>query len=337
MKVLVIGGTRFLGHYAAETLARRGHEVLVFHRGMHREASCEGGPGAPEHIHADRHDRAALDAAVARVEAVVDIDARNDENSRALVELAQGRVSRVVFVSSVHVYQGLDEEPTQPVPFREETSLLRSELLYPYRGMGAGMDDFDALLLERGARAALTDAATSVVALRMPQIYGPRDYFAREYPWIRAAQDGRSVLLMGTGLSWLVQRVWVRDAALATALAVETASTGFRAFNVGEWEVATTKQLAQAVGEVLGHRFEVAAVPDEILPPHLAWLGHKAQHQWADTSAFRRWSGFQELGPASDALRETVAWHVEHPPSEETWPAPDYAAEDEILQLLREG
>ncbi|MBV9264233.1 MAG: NAD-dependent epimerase/dehydratase family protein, partial [Candidatus Eremiobacteraeota bacterium] len=45
MKVLVLGGTRFLGRHIVEALAARGHEVVAFHRG---ETRCELPDGVEE-------------------------------------------------------------------------------------------------------------------------------------------------------------------------------------------------------------------------------------------------------------------------------------------------
>jgi len=51
MKLLVIGGTHFVGRHAVEQAVERGHEVTVFHRG-----GSEPGDGFPDvqHVHGDR-------------------------------------------------------------------------------------------------------------------------------------------------------------------------------------------------------------------------------------------------------------------------------------------
>ena len=49
MRILIIGGTRFVGRHLVAAAIARGHEVTVMHRGV----ECSGAPGA-EHLHADR-------------------------------------------------------------------------------------------------------------------------------------------------------------------------------------------------------------------------------------------------------------------------------------------
>ena len=50
MRILLIGGTRFLGPFVVRRLVAAGHEVAVFHRGRTHAAL----PGAVEHISGDR-------------------------------------------------------------------------------------------------------------------------------------------------------------------------------------------------------------------------------------------------------------------------------------------
>src|SRR5437870_153270 len=105
MRVLVIGGTGFIGRNVVRHLVRIGHEVAVFHRGS-TEAAL---PAEVQHIHGGRE---SLDAHLPRFrrfrpDAVVQmvIPSGNDRTARALVETFKGVASRSVVTSSRDVYQ----------------------------------------------------------------------------------------------------------------------------------------------------------------------------------------------------------------------------------------
>ncbi|HEV2892922.1 MAG TPA: NAD-dependent epimerase/dehydratase family protein, partial [Actinomycetota bacterium] len=133
MRVMVLGGTRFIGAAVVEELDAYGHELLIVHRGEHEPA------GLPEadHLHAQRQDLPHLRGAVDDFgpEAVVD----NCPYSAADAETALAAVGgdvRLLVVSSMDVYRAfgavLAGTETDPLPI-DETAPVRPER-YPYRG-----------------------------------------------------------------------------------------------------------------------------------------------------------------------------------------------------------
>src|SRR5690242_12282670 len=107
MRLLILGGTIFLGrHVAAEALAR-GHEVTLFHRGRHGNDLF---PEA-EHLHGDRAgDLAALRGR--RWDAAVDTSGYRPEDVAASSALLAGAgVEHLAFVSTCNVYPTWPGEP----------------------------------------------------------------------------------------------------------------------------------------------------------------------------------------------------------------------------------
>src|SRR3954451_23961432 len=99
MRLLVLGGTIFLGrHVAAEALAR-GHDVTLFHRGRH---GADLFPEA-EHLLGDRAaDLSALEGR--RWDAAVDTSGyRPDDVAASSARLAAARVEHLSFVSTCNV------------------------------------------------------------------------------------------------------------------------------------------------------------------------------------------------------------------------------------------
>jgi len=99
MRILVLGGTRFLGRHIVERLALCGHRVVCFHRGQTRAAL----PAGVEERYGDRN--AGLDAIVGEPwDAVVDTCCYRPEQMRATLKL---RTDRYLLISTANVYADL--------------------------------------------------------------------------------------------------------------------------------------------------------------------------------------------------------------------------------------
>ncbi|HET6814700.1 MAG TPA: NAD-dependent epimerase/dehydratase family protein, partial [Actinomycetota bacterium] len=177
MRVMVLGGTRFIGAAIVEELHAHGHELLVVHRGEHEPAD----PAEADHLHADRQDLPHLRGPVDEFdpEAVVD----NCAYSAADAETALAAVGdvRLLVVSSMDVYRAfgavLAGTETDPLPV-DETSPVRSER-FPYRGRPHPSPDADTYEKLDVEDAYLARAAT---VCRLPMVYGERDHQRREEP-----------------------------------------------------------------------------------------------------------------------------------------------------------
>ena len=118
MKVLVIGGTLFIGRALVEELVKSGHEVAV----LHRKPKHDFGRRV-ENIQADRNDAAAMREALStrRFEAVFDNvydweRGTTAEQVEATVRACGDRLSRYIFLSSVAAYgDGLNHKESDPL------------------------------------------------------------------------------------------------------------------------------------------------------------------------------------------------------------------------------
>jgi 2'-hydroxyisoflavone reductase len=173
VRVLVLGGTVFLGRHAAETALRRGHRVTVFTRGIHGEP-----PAGAEHLTGDR-DRSLAPLCNRTWDAVIDTSGYHPAQVEASATLLAGVAERYVFVSSVSAYR---DWPAQPVG---ETS--------PVHDTG---DDYGALkaACERAAEAAMPGRVTHV---RAGQIVGTHEYAFRLAWWVARIGLGGTVIAPG--------------------------------------------------------------------------------------------------------------------------------------------
>src|SRR5690348_2035788 len=103
MRVLVLGGTLFIGPPAVRRLVANGHEVAVFHRGKSNAPL----PDSVQHIHGDRAQLGDFAGDFRRFapEVVLDMRCLTERDGQTLVELFSGVARRLVAVSSVDVYR----------------------------------------------------------------------------------------------------------------------------------------------------------------------------------------------------------------------------------------
>jgi nucleoside-diphosphate-sugar epimerase len=322
MRVMVLGGTRFIGAAVVEELHAYGHELLVVHRGEHEPAEL---PEA-EHLHAQRQDLPHLRGPVGEFdpEAVVDVCAYSAADAETALA-AVGDDTRLLVVSSMDVYRAfgavLAGAETDALPL-DETSPVRSER-YPYRGRPHPSRDADTYEKLDVEEAYLARAAT---VCRLPMVYGERDHQRREEPLLRRARAGRDRVPAGSG-GWLWTRGYVRDVAAGIRLALESDATVAEVLNLGEARTWSMGLWARHVLEAAGSGAELVRVPDVLLPDDLKALGTIPQHLLVDSSKARDLLGWTETDP-HEALNRSVAWHLANPPEGAD---ADFGADDRAL------
>jgi 2'-hydroxyisoflavone reductase len=299
MKLLILGGTRFLGRHVAEQALARGHQLTLLHRGQSGPALF---PQA-EHRLADRDgDLAAL--ARGEWDAVIDTSAYFPRQVRALAACLAGRVGHYQLVSSVSVYAGFDEPGTT-----EEAALqtLADPEVQTVTGETYG-----------GLKAACEAAAQAgfpgqCLVNRPGLLVGPHDPTGRFTWWVRRMAAGGDVLAPGDPLG-PVQFIDARDAAAWMLLQAERRTLG--RFNLtGPGQPLTWGALLETAASALNPQARLEWVDEAfVLEQGLApwsdlpvWLPRESAglHQVAIGRALA--TGLQ-CRPLPQTLRETAAW-----------------------------
>lgn len=203
-RLLILGGTGFIGPPMLEYAVNRGHEVTIFTRG-NREPSIAG----IEHLVGDRNDD--LSALEGREwDVVLDNNARDYRWVQRTTELLKDAVDQYVFVSSISAYAGeaLGYEFTEDAPVAGVT--VDSPLAEPPEGFVMGEE------LEYGPTKAMSEqiieaafpGRTTIV--RPGFIVGPGDPTDRFTYWPARIHAGGEVLAPGDGND-PVQVIDVRD------------------------------------------------------------------------------------------------------------------------------
>ncbi|HEY1419083.1 MAG TPA: NAD-dependent epimerase/dehydratase family protein [Candidatus Dormibacteraeota bacterium] len=307
MKVIVLGGTRFIGRAIVDELAGAGHEVMVVHRGR-----LEPDDMPPvHHLHAERPELVdhAAELRAFKPDAAIDCRALTRSDSEiAIAALPDG--IRLVVISSVDVYRAFgalnDERETDPVPLDEESPVRPTR--FPYRGKTPGLEDYDKLDVED------VYLAHGATAMRLPMVYGEHDYQRREEFILRRVRAGRSRIPFGSG-QWLACRGYVRDIARGVHLALQTPAAAGEVMNLCEDRTYSMRMWSRMILDAAGSSAELVQVPDALLPEDLAPTGTMAQHIVASARKARTMLGWTTSDP-EESLRTTVEWHLANPPSE---------------------
>jgi nucleoside-diphosphate-sugar epimerase len=314
MRVVILGGTRFVGRAIAAALVDRGDVVLLCHRGQTEPRDLP----AAEHLHVDRAELSSVQADLAafRPDAVVDVSGRREQDAEiALAALPDG-IKRIV-ISSGDVYRAFDslhhDRQTDALPLAEDAP-LRPQGEIP----GAAMDNIG---LERQY------LARGGIALRLAMVYGEYDEQRRFEFILRRVRGGRGQIPIGSG-SFLFSKVYVGDMANAVLAALDRDVTS-ESFNICEPFTAPFRLFAQQILNVAGSDAELVTVPQAALPEDMSITGEVSQHLMMDPTKARERLGWV----ARSALDRSVRWHLDNPPGE--WDH-DFSIDDAALLTVRE-
>ncbi len=308
MKILMIGGTRFVGRHLAEAALAAGHELTLFHRGQsHRGLFPEA-----EEILGDRD--GGLDALESGAwDVVLDTCGYVPRVVAASADALRGRVERYAFISTISVYDW-----PQPAGVREDTGPLGT------------MDDESVEEIDQKTYGPLKVLCEKALDERFPGatlhvraglIVGPWDTTDRFTYWpVRAARGGPMVAAGNPDGD--LQFVDGRDLAAWTIRALEAGLTG--PYNVtGPEHRLTMGSFLETVRDTVGPSAELVWMPE-------AWLLEQEVQEWSD---FPFWMKEKSdnggilavdnakavqagltFRPLPETIRDTLAWfEAEHP------------------------
>ena len=258
-RILILGGTRNLGHFTALRLLEGGHSVTVLNRGI----TADDLPADVERLHAAREDSAAMQQVLSgrSWDVVIDTTSYTGSDVRAACSVLRGRCERVVFISTGQVY--LVRRNIHP-PFRE--SDYEGELI---PAPPAGTSDHDNWLYgvnKRDAEAEYRKFANDISAtsLRLPMIASERDHYGRIQGYVARVQDGGPILIPDdAGLP--IRHVYVHDVTAVIEHLVTSSWFGYRAFNVSYGESVSLSDFLRLLGAELNKEVSTIHVKRELL------------------------------------------------------------------------
>jgi 2'-hydroxyisoflavone reductase len=323
-RVLVIGGTLFIGRTLVDQLLERGDDVVIMHRG-------QGTPFGERvrEIRCDRNDipgvHAALDGAAFDIvyDNVYDWQRGTTAEQVSAAALATSHgLRRYVFTSSVAAYGGgTDHDERDPLAPPDDPNDYNRNKAESERALFA-------LHREQGI---------PVTTLRPAFVYGPHNPFDREaFFWDRIVAE-RPVIIPGDG-SRPMQWAHSSDVARAAICAAESDLALGHAYNLGNDPPITQVEFVEALGRAAGRQPRLVHIPRELI--EAAGGGLMAPPLYFGTYldlppiTIRVTRLSSELGlqltPLDDGLRQTFLWY-----RRQQRPPPDFTWEDQLLAAGR--
>ncbi|MFL5346176.1 MAG: SDR family oxidoreductase [Hyalangium sp.] len=306
-KILILGGTGFLGPALVEAALPRGHTLTLFNRGKTHPGLFPN----VEQLHGDRDgDLKALEGR--KWDAVIDTSGYVPRIVKASAELLAPNVEQYVFVSSISVYKdgsqyGVDEN--SPVATVEDE---KTEDVSQYYGALKALS-------EKAVQAAMPGRATVV---RPGLIVGQGDSTDRFSYWpVRVARGGE-VLAPGDGED-PIQFIDVRDLAAFIIGLVERRTVG--TFNaLGPAQTLTMRELLEACKAASGGDATFTWVEwswlveqQKVMPwtNMPVWLPRQGEDKgMCKISNARALAQGLTFRPTVDTARDTLAWFKTLPP-----------------------
>ena len=310
MRVLIIGGTGFIGQWIVRALVENHCEVQVFHRGRTTAAL----PPSVSHIQGERAELPRFAPLFRAWAPDVVLDSFvSDRDDLVLVNRATDEIPcRFVILSSMDVYRAYGiycrlEEGAPDTAMLNENAPLRS-VLYPYRKNAASVDDlmyrYDKIPAEQFA---LDEMNRPVTILRLGKVYGPKDPQRHAQDYLEQIRRGE-VRWPKERSEWRWSRTYVENAADAVALAIAGKTGASRIYNVADEPAPTEREWIGAVARANGGDVEIQASTEssESADRRYEWR----QHLCADTTRIRKELGWREKFDLEEALRRTFAGEI---------------------------
>jgi nucleoside-diphosphate-sugar epimerase len=334
MRILVIGGTNFIGPPVVAGLHQLGHTVAVYHRGQHEPEL----PRNVRHVHSAAAGIPVLHFPLELTRPAPDVVLHmfpvGRDDMLAAADHFAGRVRRMVALSSGDVYRayarllGIEPGPLEPMPL-DENARLR-ETRYPYRHQATGPGDwtyhYDKILVEQ---ALMGHPGVEGTVLRLPAVYGPGDPYRRLRSYIKRMHDRRAVILLDNlQYTWRWTHGYVENIAAAITQAVVDERASGKTYNLGEAKTPTLASRVRHLGELMGWRGRIVCLESDKMPRHLRPPYQPRQDLVMDSTNLRSDLGYVEARTIEQGLRESIAWELTHSPVEGDPGAREYAAED---------
>ena len=314
LKICFVGNSRFIGRVCAEAALARGHSVSVLHTGKY--------PGLVEgaSYRVAERDPAAMRDALGALgpDLVLDTQCMCEEDAQALLSASRGLTTRLLVLSSQDVYAQfgrlLGHPGPEPEALVQETSPLT--VPFPYRGVAGhrGGERYDKKEVERVLREGAGDYR-SVVALRLPAVYGRHDS-TRRFGWVLDALDrGEHTFPAIEGGAWRWTHGHIDEIAAASLDVAEAAPEGWEAFNLGDPETPSVGEWVLEIAAAVGVEATLEPCTGE-LPEAFSHLGAMPNDFVVGTSKVEPLLGERRRLSRAERLSDLVAWLRQSRPDE---------------------
>ena len=306
-KILIIGGTRNMGFYLAQRLAKAGCDLTLLNRGVTKDEL----PANIHRLHVDRSDRRQMQRALLAksFDIVIDFVLYSQEEAASAINIFRDHVEHYIAVSSGQVYL-VRESIHRPFSEKDYDGRLipaPKENSYAYEEWRYGM-------LKRDVEDQLSQewegTGFPYTALRLPMVNSVRDQYHRLYNYYLRLRDGGVILVPETP-NYALNHVYALDVVAVIMHLIESGNGKGQAYNIAQDEHVNLQDFLRTMADVMNVDLQLVRVKRSEL---------EAQGFLPDCSPFsERWMSAldnsrskAELGIRYTPLRDYLAHLVRH-------------------------
>ncbi|MBA2941576.1 NAD-dependent epimerase/dehydratase family protein [Paenibacillus sp. CGMCC 1.16610] len=320
MKILILGGTKFLGRALTEAAIAQGHDVTLFHRGLH---DANAFPNV-RHIIGDRNND--LDLLQGREwDAVIDTSGYEPESVLAAAEQLKNQVKHYTFISTISVYEDLKKvNVNEAAPVAKLTDQMDPGQKY-------------------GAKKALCELAVQqefpnqTLVIRPGLIVGPYDVSDRFTYWPARFHRGGEVLVP-LPKERKLQFIDVRDLSAWIIRLVEQEMVGTLHASGSDY---TMEEVVQACTQTTQHEVICTWVPEEFLVANEVgewmemplWIQSDSLVGMFSLDNAKAFANGLTTRPLIEIVRDTLAWDQSRSMTAVRAAGMDPAREEELLLI----
>lgn len=297
MKVLIFGGTRFMGKYVSDTLLAAGWQVAIANRGT-RDSISE-----VTHINCDRSDPKNLTQFKnMEFDYVVDFSAYDSNWVEQAAPIFNGRIKRYLFISSGAVYK-----PAERYPIQEHFPVEAAGQFSEYAAQKIRSEN----LLKKFE----AEGYFETVSCRLPYVLGAYNYEDREEFVLSRLLSDRPIVVPDGGKA-IHSFIYAGDVATAILKLLQAEShVSGEAFNISISETYTTLGFIEACAQVAGKipklaplNLESAGLTTDRFDLRDLLFPFPQTNGYLDNTKLRKYIGFTPTFGLTEMINQFYQW-----------------------------
>lgn len=332
MKILIIGGTKFIGKFIAKAAQNRGYDLFFFNRAQN-QAACS------RTIKGDVNSLLSYKEEIKKhhFDFVVHCIAYTEQHSKDLVEIFKGTDTHIIALSSgdsYEAFQGLNRNKDfAELPLREDSPLAKQKFYWNDSNLKGGLTaSYDKNLMTNTLMEANKRGEIKTTIFRLPLVYGPGDY---QYPGrhgdiIKRIVDKRPFILFSTRQQCQVYTYgYIENISSAIIHALESSMVDGKIYNLGEDYSRSRRRWGELYCKVCNWKLDFHILPEELIRKDKALRDPLPQHLIMDSRLFKRETGFKPVVSLEQAIEKTFQHAVENP--DVFGESPNYQNEEKLV------
>ena len=335
MKVLILGGTRFIGKEVVRQMVSAGHEVILFNRGISNSPTgCRLIRGDIQNLTSYRKEILGINP-----EVVIHCIAYTKKHAEDCVEVFKGSNAHIVVLSSMDCYDSFQAvvRGQESSDFPVDECMPTTKILHYWKGSThEGSEEYDKNLMTNVFQEAFAKGWIKSTILRLPMVYGPNDYqFENRHGNIikRILDKRREYIISSLEQGQIATHGYIENIGAAVVHACENSTVVGNIYNIGETKVRTRRRWAELYAKASGWEFEFEVLPPEILTDNPSYRNRPAQVLIYDCSLFQKHTQFESPVSLDEGILKTFEYGQRFP--DRLGPIPNYDKEAKLLAQYR--